>query len=170
MTRDPYSDLAAELEAAADLLRRRGQQIEQRFYEWQKLERIDRDATRGGGSGVSGKDQQQERAASRLLHDWRVHLAELAVRVQWVRSQEAVAFPRAGRLEDRHLTAAQVEADGWCGSHWRIGEFVTITTRPSGEPFYRGRCRRCGEWPGGDPPVDVLRIWRDGRSLRVAAS
>jgi hypothetical protein len=114
-------------------------------------------------------ERQQIRQASRLSAEWtlvRRQLEALAARAAWLMDQAKADK----RPLDKHRTPAQVEADGWCGSHWRIGELVPITLRPSGEPFYRGRCRRCGSWPEGDPPVDVLTTWRDGRTLRVKAS
>lgn len=173
--RDTWDDLAAELEAAAAFARKHGANIEQRFYEWQRLGRLPDSEERGGGNGGATTGDQDERRredamAARQLHLLRLCVADLLGDVRRFRGFEGVAFPKGTKLEPKHLTAAQVEADGWCGSHWRIGEFVAIATRPSGEPFYRGRCRRCGEWPEGDPPVDVLRTWKSGRTARVKAS
>lgn len=185
MSRDPWADLAAELEAAASFARSQGAAIEQRLYEWTRIGRIPSAPPPCGACGGPGcedckgtgnaptmprEDGQEDRLVSRQLHFYRLTVADLAARLQKFRSFQQVAFPKQTPLEAKHLTTTQVEADGWCGSHWRIGEFVAISTRPTGEPFYRGRCRRCGEWPEGDPPTEVLQTWKSGRSLRVAAS
>lgn len=171
-----YEQTARRLEAAAKQVRARGQATEQRFYDWQKVERIEGDQ-RGGGNGgaswaVDVEARADDRKASRFLRQWRDVMSRLesdALRVSsLVEVAHPVLPPRLSHQTNR--TTEQVVADGWCGSHWRIGELVAISCRPSGEPYYRGKCRRCGDWPGGVPPIEVLQTWRDGRSLKVAAS
>jgi hypothetical protein len=185
LSRDPWSDLAAELEAAASFARSQGGAIEQRLYEWTRIARIPAapppcgvcdgvgcEDCKGTGNAptLRSEDGQEDRLVSRQLHFYRLTVADLAARLQKFRSFQSVAFPKQAKLEAKHLTAAQVEADGYCGSHWRIGQWVEIPRRATGEPYYRGRCRDCGSWPEGDPPVEALRSWRKGRSPRVAAS
>ena len=162
--------IAQELRDAADRIEARGDLIEQRFYDWQRLERIPTDESRGGGGAGAPPDAKAERVASRHLHEWRLLMSDAKAMMGRVTLLDRTAFPPGSKLEPSHMTTSQLEADGWCGSHWRIREFVAITTRPTGEPYYRGRCRSCGQWPGGDPPIEVLKAWRDGRPLRMAAS
>lgn len=156
-----------------------GQAVSQLFYEWQRDEKMpDSDSSRGGGSGGAStaerlREQKEDRDASRLRRRWlqaQVRLDAVLSEMGWLMDQAKTEQQHRQQL-DKHRTPAQVEADGWCGNHFaRIGELVPITLRPTGEPWYKGRCRRCGSWPDGDPPAEVLRTWRDGRTLRVKAS
>ena len=171
MTRE--QDLGKSMQAVGRRIIEEGQATSQRLHDWKRVEQVARDSSRGGGDGGATFDQierRQDRQAARLSAEWvrvRQQLDALTKRADWLMDQ-AKAAPR-GPL-DKHRTPAQVEADGWCGSHWRIGELVPITLRTTGEPWYRGRCRRCGSWPEGDPPLEVLTTWRDGKTLRVKAS
>jgi hypothetical protein len=167
-----------------------GQATSQRLHDWKRTEQLPK--TRGscdgcdgfgwvgdekceqcGGTGDGGgfgnrdpKDSKQDREASRLSSEWtsiRVQLEHLLKRAAWLMDQAKAEH----RQLDKHRTPAQVEADGWCGAHWHaVKALVPITLRSSGEPYYKGRCRFCGSWPGGDPPADVLRT----RQAQRAAS
>lgn len=165
-------DLGRLLAKVGRRLEDEGQATSQKLHDWKRVEQIESDSTRGGGGGVTYKvaDRQQDRQAAQMHAEWlrvRLQLDALAQRAAWLMDQaKAETMPL-----DKHRTPAQVEADGWCGNHWRqIGELVPITTRPSGEPYYRGLCRACGGWPNGLPPADVLKAWRDGKGVKVAAS
>jgi hypothetical protein len=140
-----------------------GQATSQRFHDWKRTEQIAADSTRGGG-GV--EQDRSDREASRLAAEWmrvRVQLQDALQRAAWLMDQAKAEH----RQLDKHRTPAQVEADGWCGAHWHaVKALVPITLRSSGEPYYKGRCRFCGSWPGGDPPADVLRT----RQAQRAAS
>lgn len=148
-----------------------GQATSQRLHDWRRTERLETDSTRGGGgASIDLRDRQMDRQASRMHAEWlriRQQLDYLCDRAGWLMDQAKAEV----RPLDKHRTPAQVEAEGWCGNHWRqIGELVPVSLRPSGEPYYRGRCRFCGSWPEGDPPAEVLRTRRDGRTLRVKVS
>jgi hypothetical protein len=150
-----------------------GQKTSQRLHDWKKIEQIARDSTRGGGSGGAASfrlaDRPQDQLAAKMSAEWlavRVQLEHLARRAEWLMDQAKAA----DKSLVRDWTPAQAEAEGWCGSHWRIGETVPVSLRPSGEPYYRGRCLFCGRWPDGDPPAEVLRDRRDGKTVMVAAS
>lgn len=72
----------------------------------------------------------------------------------------AVAEQRRPRqLKSREITAAQVAADGWCRSCYRVGVFEPISLRPTGEPYYRDLCRWCGQNRNGleQPSIDMVR-------------
>jgi hypothetical protein len=152
-----------------------GQATSQRLHDWKRTEQIPADSTRGGGggNGFQMQDRQQDRLAGSMSAEWlalRLQLDHTLRRMDWMMDQA-----KANHMPlDKHRTAAQVEADGNCGSCWKsLGEIVPVTERPSGEPYYRGRCRFCGSWPGGDPPKDVLetrrRAGKDG-AVKVRAS
>lgn len=190
-------DLGKSLQATGRRIVTEGQATSQRFHDWKRVEKIP--AGRGNcgecagegfvyadadqvqcdqcngtgdipGTGGRRTDTLQDRQASRLAAEWtstRRQLERLTARADWLMDQ---ARGVADRLARKDWTPAQAEAGGWCGSHWRIGEEVPITLRPTGEPWYAGRCRRCGSWPEGDPPREVLETWRDGKTLRVKAS
>jgi hypothetical protein len=153
-----------------------GQAVSQRFYEWERADRMPSgDSSRGGGSGGAApadqlQEQKDDRQAARLRRRWlqaQVRLESVLAEMGWLMDQAKAVSPQL----EKHRTPAQVEADGWCGSHWRqIGELVPVAERPTGEPYYRGKCLFCGRWPGGDPPAEVLRARREGRTIRVAAS
>lgn len=83
----------------------------------------------------------------RLVHQVRFHVAVAETR-------------KTRRLLSREQTAAQVAADGWCKSCYRVGVFELIDKRSTGEPFYVDLCRWCGSHKGtaDQPPVDMLRI------------
>lgn len=165
-------DLGKALQALGRRMVEQGQATSQRFHDWKRIEQVARDSSRGGGNGgvhFDQADRQQDRQAARMAAEWarvRQQLDQLTKRAAWLMDQAKADH----RPLDKHRTPAQVEADGWCGSHWRIGELVPVTLRTTGEPWYRGRCRRCGSWPEGDPPREVLETWRDGKTLRVKAS
>lgn len=80
----------------------------------------------------------------------------------------SIANPDApATVLSKDMLAAQVAADGWCISCWKDEQHLTkITTRPSGEPWYKDLCRPCGQYKaenGELPPLDVLRQ-RHGKS------
>jgi hypothetical protein len=147
----------------------RGQQTSQRFHDWKRIEQIESDSTRGGG-GVEGDvaEKRADRQAARLHKRWTKARLEALRAVQELDSLISAAEAPV-TVAEKHRTAAQVEADGWCGHCWRMAAaLVPIGTRPSGEPWYRGRCRDCGR--DKDPPLEVVlsRVQR-GKHLGVPA-
>lgn len=164
-------DLGRRTEEIGRRLEAEGQAASQHFYEWEREERIAADSSRGGGDGGAApedamRERRERRAASRLRLRWlgaQARLDSVLAELEGLMDQAKTSQ----RPLDKHRTPAQVEADGFCGAHWHAaGVLVAVTLRPSGEPYYRGRCRFCGSWPGGDPPADVLRT----RSKHAAAS
>lgn len=166
-------DLGIAMQALGRRMVDEGQSTSQRFHDWKRIDTPPANSTRGGGSGgvhFDIADRRDDRHAARLAAEWtavRQQIERLTARADWLMDQ---AKGVADRLARKDWTPAQAEAAGWCGSHWRIGEEVPISLRPSGGPWYAGRCRRCGSWPEGDPPIEVLTTWRDGKTLRVKAS
>lgn len=170
-------DLGRLMQKVGRRLEDEGQAASQHFYEWERTEPMpSADSSRGGGNGGVSfderlREQREDRQASRLRSEWakvRVQLEALAHRADWLLDQaKAETKPL-----DRHRTPAQVEADGFCGSCWKsTGKLVEVSIRSTGEPYYRGRCRFCGSWPGGDPPAEVLRErQRSGKDPMVRAS
>lgn len=158
-------DLGRLLQKVGRRFEDEGQTTSQRFHDWKRTEQISTDSTRGGGGVETDRiDRQQDRQAARLSAEWtrvRLQLDDLLNRADWLMDQAKADH----RPVDKHRTPAQVEVDGWCGSHWHaVKALVPITLRPSGEPYYKGRCRFCGSWPGGDPPADVLRTRQKERA------
>lgn len=171
-------DLGRLLQQIGRRIEHEGQAASQHFYEWEREGRIPSDDHRGGGNGgtTSGtrlEDQREDRRTAGLRRRWlavRTRLPAILAEAEWLLNEAQTQKARQS-VNDKHRTPAQVEADGWCGSHWaRIGELVPISLRPSGEPYYKGRCRACGAWPGGDPPAEVLETWRKGSTVKVRAS
>jgi hypothetical protein len=79
---------------------------------------------------------------------------------------------RPKHLATVDMTAVQLVADGWCPSCFRDDQHLSpISIRPStGEPYYRDRCRPCGEWKAAnreDPPLEVLRTRHRGGRVRI---
>lgn len=178
-------DLGREGERVSRRLQGEGQSAGQHFYEWEREGKIPRSVppcllcdgagcedchgTGNAPTGGNGSDPLA-RQASLLRGRWQKALARYASACQEIESLLDQAKVTA-REVDKQRSAVQVEADGWCGACWKAtGEFVPIALRPTGEPFYRGRCRFCGSWPGGDPPKDVLEQRHAGKTVRVAAS
>lgn len=174
-------DLGRLLQKVGRRIEDEGQITSQRFHDWKKVAQLPK--TRGTCDGCDGfgwvddekcekcrgtgdgggfgntdpKDRKQDQQASRLSAEWvriRLQLESLSERANWLIDQAKAADTAL----QRDWTPAQAEAEGWCGAHWHAAKaLVAITKRPSGEPYYKGRCRFCGAWPDGDPPVDVLR-------------
>jgi hypothetical protein len=168
-------DLGRLAEKIGRRLETEGQATSQHFYEWQRQERIANDSNRGGGSGGAEpadaiRERRDDRAASSLRRRWlnaQVRLDAVLAEMGWLMDQAR----SDARPLDKHRTPAQVEADGWCGNCWKhAGQLVPIAIRPSGEPYYKGRCRGCGSWPEGDPPAEVVQQRLAGKTVRVAAS
>lgn len=173
-------------EQASRRLQGEGRAAAQHFYEWERESKIavvspppcqvcDGDGCEtcnGTGNAPTTRTgtDQMDREASLLRGRWVKALARYAAacgEIENLLDQAKVIV----RETDKQRSAVQVEADGWCGSCWKAtGEFVPIALRPSGEPFYRGRCRFCGSWPEGDPPKHVLETKRKGSTIRVQAS
>lgn len=168
-------DLGRRTQSVGRRIEDEGRAASQHFAEWEREARIEGDSTRGGGYGTAtGDDTLRDQADQRQVSAYRARWLKVQVRLDAVLAEAEWLLDQAKtehRALDRHRTPAQVEAEGWCGSCWKsTGQLVPVTERPSGEPYYRGRCRFCGSWPGGDPPKDVLEQRNSGKAIRVKAS
>lgn len=115
---------------------------------------------------VSGYAQDARTTAAQLpttlaaLPTTEAHTHHLVYRLRFLVAVAETRRPR--RLGTREQTAAQVAADGWCRSCYRVGVFEPITRRDGGkgDPFYADLCRWCGSHRGTlhQPPVDMLRL------------
>lgn len=124
------------------------------------------------------RQQKEIRAASELRGRFlkaQVRLGSVLVEIERLLDQATIE----SKSLDRHRTPAQVEVDGFCGNCWaKAGVLVEVTLRPSGEPWYRGRCRGCGSYRGEngvEAPADVVGLRLRGREpagkkVRVKAS
>jgi hypothetical protein len=145
-----------------------GHDASQVFHDWKRIEQIEADSNRGGGNGgavFDEVDRAGDRKAAKRSREW----LEVRVQLQHHLDRAKALMDEAKRqkvvLADKHRTPAQVEADGWCGHHWRlIGTLEAVTLRPTGEPFYRGKCRWCGD---NNPDAEMLRARHEGKPLRV---
>lgn len=114
---------------------------------------------------AAGRYAEQARTAAARLHAALAPVPAAAHTIKGlvhqVRFHVAVAEARkTRRLLSREQTAAQVAADGWCRSCYRVGVFELIDKRPTGEPYYTDLCRWCGSHKGdqAQPPMDLLRL------------
>lgn len=190
-------DLGRTLQQVGRRITEEGQTVSQRFHDWKRVEKLPVgrgscpdcagegyryngtqvmcDMCKGTGDynpGGNGRgDGQQDQQAARLAVEWtkvRLQLEHYATRAEWLMDQAKGTADKALR---RDWTPAQAEAEGWCGHCFKVaGALVPITLRPSGEPYYRGRCRFDGAWPGGDPPADVVKARLAGKAVLVRAS
>lgn len=170
MTRE--RDLGRQLRHLGERLEDEGQATSQRFHDWRRTERLEADSSRGGGHGgatFDPRDRQQDRHAGRMFAEWatiRGQLDQLTARANWLMDQAKAA----GTSRTKDWTPAQAEAEGWCGSCWRLGKQVPVQCRPTGEPYVRGRCRFCRGWPNHLPALDDLRTHHAGRTVWTTAS
>lgn len=169
--------------ALGRLLQELGRRIEaegetagERFAQWQRTREIPRDSNRGGGNGGvvyedARIDRREDQYAAALRDRWlrcNTKLLALAGEAEWLLDAAKVT-----KALGKDRSAAQAAADGWCISCFRDDQHLTpIGLRPTGEPYYRDRCRGCGEWrasTGEDPPLEVLRTRHRGGRVRVRA-
>lgn len=181
------ADLAKQMTDLADAIRDHGQERWERLLAWEhrtppggiSLVHPEGGPDNGPRTPAISLTEEQlrslEHAASRYAEQARVAAARLTAAltpvpaqprtikglVHQVRFHIAVAEARKNRrLLSREQTAAQVAADGWCRSCYRVGVFELIDKRPTGEPYYTDLCRWCGSHRGDleQPPIDLLRL------------
>lgn len=160
-------------------LNRNGDLTWGRASDWTSAGNLPSNGTRGGGMAEGAEDDdrhddRQEDAAAARYHD---ELDTLTKRIDAdcarLRRIIGICAPTPPKqLHNRDLLVAQVAADGWCISCWRDDQHLTpIALRPSGQPYYRDRCRACGEWKaehGQDPPKLILELRHAGRRITTA--
>lgn len=171
--------IAAELHAIADKVERDGPAAWKNAAEWTRPGQPPTRGERGGGieEGVCSDDRAAERRddarASKMLKRMQSDAAEAIARLTSLLNRiEECAKPGSNNLATREKQATQIAADGWCVSCWRAGGLVEIATRPTGEAYYRDRCRTCGTHraeTGEDPPLEHVRARLDGKRVRVKA-
>lgn len=175
-----HDRLADTLEAAAHHVRQQGNLTWGRTSDWTTAGRMPSTGVNGGGLGEATPDEtngdmREDRAAARY-HD---ELDKLTARLdadlhRLTRIMNICCPPPPKSLQSKDMLAAQVAADGWCLSCWRDDQHLEpISVRPTGQAYYRDRCRPCGQWRnehGEDPPPDILRARHTGRRIRVKAS
>lgn len=170
MTTRPTTPAVASLLDELDRLRARlekdGDLIWQRTEDWVKP-RVPAAGERGGGSGEGPSDyvleeRKDDAAASRYYAEVRAITKRMTDDSRRLCEIASLAVPpKSAVLTNRNLQAAQVAAEGWCVSCWR-DELTCepIALRPTGEPYYKDRCRGCGMWKaehGQDPPLAILQ-------------
>lgn len=123
-------------------------------------------------------EEEERRRLDAAASAYKSELSKLTERLQADMARmstiiEICCPSRPKHLQAKDLLVAQVEADGWCGSCWRHDQhLVPITLRSNGDPYYRSRCKPCGEWRrehNQDPPLAVLEIRHSGKRLTTAA-
>lgn len=61
--------------------------------------------------------------------------------------------------------------DDWCRSCWRDNQHHSpITLRPTGEPYYEGKCKWCGQFEKAHKrpvPIEILRVRHQGRRVTM---
>ncbi len=118
-------------------------------------------------------DRAGDRQAAKLHKEW----LDLQVRMVALLNKANHLIDTANAVDVpsvRDWTPAQAEAEGWCGSCWRINVNEPIPKRDTGEPWYRGRCLWCARWKDEngesvDPPLHALKEKRLGKTVMVKA-
>lgn len=90
--------LAAELQAAADLLASDGEALAQRFEDWRKLRQIPTDSTRGGGVGDgltdrALEDRLDDARAARYADEYLLLTRRLWCDARRLQELHRIAFP-----------------------------------------------------------------------------
>lgn len=171
--------LLAALSGATGHLWDHGDLLWQRTADWEKTKRIAPPSLREDDEEQVSDREAEERQGDALADRFRPEVRQLAKRIRTDLARLAqidaiVIRAQPERLKNRDLLAAQAAADGWCLSCFRDDQFLSpIAVRPgTNQPYYRDRCRPCGEWKsanGEDPPIDVLRTRHRGGRVRVKA-
>lgn len=133
---------------------------------------------RAGRSEDDETRRRDEAAAARYRSELATLTARQVADLGRLKALIAICNPQKPKaLQRSDRTAAQVIAEGSCPSCWRIGEDVAITLRPSrvpgesGAPWYKDRCKPCGDWRseyGQDKPLPILRKHAQGRRVTTA--
>lgn len=167
--------LADRLRALAGLLEASGGIVWQRVHDWERVGRVPAPGIRGGGTAGGASDRQlEDRLGDRKAGAYATELRLLTARLEADSARVAriigiVTPPAPDRLGTSELQSAQVAAEGWCVSCWRAEQTLT----PVASRRYRDLCRWCGDWRaehGEVPPVRVVRLRAEGRSVTVAAA
>lgn len=174
MTLTP-EQLVHQLLTTASAIQSHGDTTWQRTHDWQRFILPSR-GERGGGLPEDAvlddqlADRQEDRQASRYHTELLALIHRIHTDTSRLQRLQGIANPPTPRtIKNRDLMAAQVAADGYCLSCWRNNQHLTpIETRPNGEPYYRDRCRWCGEYKAAhrdDPPLEYLRLRHAGRRI-----
>lgn len=171
------TDLFTELDKLITRNRVDGDIIRKRLHDWVAQARIPMAGSRGGGLADGTPDATLEnrkdaRRVSRLLHELEQVERRLLSDARRHNAITAEAIPPAPRrIEGKDMLQAQVAAEGWCISCWRIGEIRDVQKRTGGQPYYRDLCRQfCGPWKnehGELPSTHDLQRHHDGRGVKV---
>lgn len=141
----------------------------ERFTDWEKPV-MPVNGQRGGGSSAPSDDDLQARADDRQASRYATELRQLLQQHTDLNHRlhrlQQIGFPPNPVQVGKHMQAAQIAAEGWCVSCWRNDRTCNpIALRASGQPYYRDRCRPCGEWHaehGQDPPLSILQKRHQG--------
>lgn len=132
---------------------------------------------RGGGSSSPSDRDLEDRLGDRVASRYHAELRQILERQvndmeRLSRLREILFPPQPLKIAGKHMLAAQIATEGWCVSCWRNDRTCNpIALRPTGEPYYKDRCRPCGEWQaeyGQDPPMSILKLRHDGRRVTQA--
>ncbi len=116
-------------------------------------------------------DQAQQRRPDPAQADLaQLSAAAATLRVEAARALDALA--KYQRPVPRRIPRADTEIpDDWCRSCHRNNQHHTpVSLRPSGEPYYAGLCRWCGDFRKAhkyDVPLEVLRVRHQGRRVTL---
>lgn len=95
-------------------------------------------------------------AGDRADRDRREMNRRLDKAAQLIREAEAIAAGYPGVATETE-GAVPGPGDGFCRACWLDGQEIReVTLDAKGHPYYKGLCRRCGQWRsklGGDPPT-----------------
>lgn len=168
--------LVTDLERARKRYAVSGDLIWQRTLDWVKR-LMPTKGERGGGTAEPTdrdiEDRVGDRAASKYHDEVLTTIARVrADLARLLRIADLVDPPAAITLKSGQLQIAQVAAEGWCVSCWRNDKTCNpIALRPNKQPYYKDRCRPCGEWKhehGQDPPMSILAMRHAGRRVTTA--
>lgn len=167
--------LAERMESTEQAIRVQGPLTWERVRDWTREPRLPRSGERGGGMAEAAlvADRLEERHQDAAAARYHAELDKLTKRVDSdmarIRTIISICNPeRPASLKARDMLVAQAEADGWCGSCYRVDQ----ACEPVAEGRYRTRCRFCGEWKaenGQDPPLALVELKCSGLTMTTKA-
>lgn len=157
--------LADRLQETAILLRTEGGATWMRVDDWEtarmprQTEPLsdEQDAEqRAGASERDEDDRREDAAAARYKQELATITKRLMADLARLETIMAVCNPpHPKQVTNRDLLLAQVAAEGWCTSCWRVDK----TTTDIAKGRYRDLCRKCGEFKSAEgriPPLPVI--------------
>lgn len=129
----------------------------------------------GNTIALTRPEQIMEAALARTPDEAHRDLTDLATQAH----HALTATNRAVAILTRYQAAIPARSkaaddcpDDWCRSCWRDNQHHSpVTLRPTGQPFYAGLCRWCGDFEAAHkrrPSIEILRTRHQGKRVTLA--